>query len=147
MGFVIRLRPDGGVPEWLKGADCKSVGVAYAGSNPASPTNKFTSTSHQHLPLVDGTQWRQFELNSTHQTANFGLFLGRSMTTFLKSHETPLPGPGYRALGSPPTGCASPYLSWPTTWETSCAVSRSRVMCLTGRSPVCNSSSSRSGTR
>ena len=29
----------GGVPEWLKGADCKSVGVAYAGSNPASPTS------------------------------------------------------------------------------------------------------------
>ena len=29
---------DGGVPEWLKGADCKSVGDAYAGSNPASST-------------------------------------------------------------------------------------------------------------
>ena len=28
----------GGVPEWLKGADCKSVGVAYVGSNPTSPT-------------------------------------------------------------------------------------------------------------
>ena len=26
------------MPEWLKGADCKSVGAAYAGSNPASPT-------------------------------------------------------------------------------------------------------------
>ena len=26
----------GGVPEWLKGEDCKSVGVAYAGSNPAA---------------------------------------------------------------------------------------------------------------
>ena len=28
----------GGVPEWLKGADCKSVGAAYPGSNPGSPT-------------------------------------------------------------------------------------------------------------
>ena len=28
----------GGVPEWLKGADCKSVGAAYLGSNPSSPT-------------------------------------------------------------------------------------------------------------
>ena len=30
---------DGGsVPEWLMGADCKSAGYAYAGSNPARPT-------------------------------------------------------------------------------------------------------------
>ena len=28
----------GGVPEWLKGADCKSVGSAYIGSNPISST-------------------------------------------------------------------------------------------------------------
>ena len=29
---------DGGsVPEWLMGADCKSAGYAYAGSNPARP--------------------------------------------------------------------------------------------------------------
>lgn len=27
----------GSVPEWLMGADCKSVGYAYAGSNPARP--------------------------------------------------------------------------------------------------------------
>lgn len=31
-------RLPGGVPEWLKGADCKSVGAAYLGSNPSSPT-------------------------------------------------------------------------------------------------------------
>ena len=28
----------GGLPEWLKGADCKSVGYAYIGSNPIAPT-------------------------------------------------------------------------------------------------------------
>ena len=28
----------GGLPEWLKGADCKSVGYAYTGSNPVAPT-------------------------------------------------------------------------------------------------------------
>jgi hypothetical protein len=28
----------GGMPEWLKGTDCKSVGSAYAGSNPAPST-------------------------------------------------------------------------------------------------------------
>ena len=27
----------GGVPEWLKGADCKSVGDAFGGSNPPPP--------------------------------------------------------------------------------------------------------------
>ncbi len=26
------------MPEWLKGADCKSAGFAYAGSNPALST-------------------------------------------------------------------------------------------------------------
>ncbi len=26
------------MPEWLMGADCKSAGYAYAGSNPARPT-------------------------------------------------------------------------------------------------------------
>jgi hypothetical protein len=31
--------PAGEVPEWLKGTDCKSVGFAYAGSNPALSTS------------------------------------------------------------------------------------------------------------
>ncbi len=30
----------GGVPEWLKGADCKSVGITFDGSNPSSSTKK-----------------------------------------------------------------------------------------------------------
>ena len=29
---------NGGVPEWLKGADCKSAGDAYRGSNPLPST-------------------------------------------------------------------------------------------------------------
>ena len=28
----------GGMPEWLKGTDCKSVGSAYVGSNPTPST-------------------------------------------------------------------------------------------------------------
>ena len=32
-----RQRNFGGLPEWLKGADCKSVGYAYTGSNPVAP--------------------------------------------------------------------------------------------------------------
>jgi hypothetical protein len=39
----------GEVPEWLKGTDCKSVGFAYAGSNPALSTIP---------PLDDGTEFQ-----------------------------------------------------------------------------------------
>src|SRR3954469_13002455 len=31
-------RPQGSVPEWPKGADCKSAGTAFGGSNPPRPT-------------------------------------------------------------------------------------------------------------
>ena len=31
-------RQTGEVPEWLKGTDCKSVGLAYVGSNPTLST-------------------------------------------------------------------------------------------------------------
>ena len=30
----------GSMPEWLKGADCKSAGYAYVGSNPTRPIKK-----------------------------------------------------------------------------------------------------------
>ena len=33
----------GEIPEWTKGADCKSAGTAYAGSNPARPIPPSTS--------------------------------------------------------------------------------------------------------
>ena len=36
--FYNVLKRLGGVPEWLKGADCKSAGYAYVGSNPTSST-------------------------------------------------------------------------------------------------------------
>jgi hypothetical protein len=35
----------GSVPEWLMGADCKSAGYAYAGSNPARPIHEMVSGS------------------------------------------------------------------------------------------------------
>src|SRR5659263_632224 len=37
--------------------------------------------------------------------------------------STPLPGQGYRALGFPPTVCATPCSCWPTTSGTSCVAS------------------------
>ncbi len=33
-------RFNGGIPEWPKGADCKSVSCAFGGSNPPSPTRR-----------------------------------------------------------------------------------------------------------
>ena len=35
----------GGVPEWPKGADCKSVASRFGGSNPPSSTKKATDLS------------------------------------------------------------------------------------------------------
>ena len=38
----------GRVPEWPNGADCKSVGNAFGGSNPSSPTlQKFNSSDRR----------------------------------------------------------------------------------------------------
>ena len=31
----------GGIPKRSNGADCKSVGIAFVGSNPAPPTDRF----------------------------------------------------------------------------------------------------------
>ena len=43
----------GEVPEWLKGTDCKSVGSAYAGSNPAlSTTAGPRSVPHDREPRI-----------------------------------------------------------------------------------------------
>lgn len=36
--FFDRSNYRGGMPEWLKGADCKSVANGYVGSNPTLPT-------------------------------------------------------------------------------------------------------------
>ena len=33
----------GSVPEWPKGADCKSVALRFGGSNPPAPTKKSTT--------------------------------------------------------------------------------------------------------
>ena len=42
------LKNYGWIPEWPKGADCKSVGNAFEGSNPSpsTPTTKFALYAH-----------------------------------------------------------------------------------------------------
>ena len=43
IGFLkILYFHNGWIPEWPKGADCKSVGTAFEGSNP-SPSSEFSS--------------------------------------------------------------------------------------------------------
>ena len=46
----------GGVPEWPKGADCKSAGFAYGGSNPPAPTRRICPCSSvvEHLHGKEG---------------------------------------------------------------------------------------------
>src|SRR3954454_18383821 len=42
-----RSRRRGGLPEWPKGAVCKTVGIAYAGSNPSPATSSRTAAEQQ----------------------------------------------------------------------------------------------------
>ena len=56
--IILNCQERGGIPEWPKGADCKSVGNAFEGSNPspsisrydswnrATPTTKFALHAH-----------------------------------------------------------------------------------------------------
>src|SRR3954447_26313806 len=46
--YAAPVRPRGGLPEWPMGADCKSVGLAYEGSNP-SPATPGTKAPDQVL--------------------------------------------------------------------------------------------------
>jgi hypothetical protein len=53
---VLRLTivEDGSMPEWLMGADCKSAGYAYAGSNPARPIHACPCSSAVEHTLGKG---------------------------------------------------------------------------------------------
>ena len=42
--LLIYFKTGGGVPEWPKGADCKSVSSAFGGSNPPPSTIEKTGT-------------------------------------------------------------------------------------------------------
>jgi hypothetical protein len=48
----------GSVPEWPKGADCKSAGIAYGGSNPPRPTFVMARASRTSRALI-GVSGRQ----------------------------------------------------------------------------------------
>ena len=44
------LRVQGGLPEWPKGADCKSAAECFGGSNPSSATSRSVGTSFTGVP-------------------------------------------------------------------------------------------------
>ena len=47
---------NGSVPEWPKGADCKSVVSDFGGPNPPAPTNKKTLSQDKVFLLVEVAQ-------------------------------------------------------------------------------------------
>ena len=48
---------NGSVPEWPKGADCKSVDNVYGGSNPPAPTKKPRIERCEAFVLFRGVAW------------------------------------------------------------------------------------------
>ena len=43
--FAIAFEKQGWLPEWPNGADCKSAGDAFGGSNPSPPTSNCGNSS------------------------------------------------------------------------------------------------------
>ena len=57
----------GGIPEWPKGADCKSVSCAFGGSNPPSPTrNKRIESVIASYNLIIVAGWSSLEARRAH---------------------------------------------------------------------------------
>ena len=68
----------GGIPEWPKGADCKSVVTDFGGPNPPSPTNK------------KGTFVYQKFLFCLSKPQAWHIIAARSVVYIIKGGETPL---------------------------------------------------------
>ena len=56
------LLNDGGLPEWPKGADCKSAGYAFDGSNP-SPSTKHTHRNETDAGVAQLVERQPSKLN------------------------------------------------------------------------------------
>src|SRR3954469_8476134 len=53
--YAAPVPPHGGLPEWPKGADCKSVGSAYEGSNPSPATPRYDGP--RPVPVGGPRRW------------------------------------------------------------------------------------------
>ena len=60
----------GKIPEWPKGADCKSVGTAFGGSNPPLPTKKKASKFRCFLFLCE-REWMKNRCKATVRTVAY----------------------------------------------------------------------------
>ena len=54
----------GGIPEWLKGADCKSASSAFGGSNPPPTTIFDKSFAGIHFPANKNTLFQNIRFDS-----------------------------------------------------------------------------------
>ena len=68
----------GWVPEWPKGADCKSVSSAFGGSNPPSPTlpehlDAQERMRRRHLTCVACTALSECESKTKHELSSRAL--------------------------------------------------------------------------
>ena len=68
------------MPEWLKGADCKSAGSAYVGSNPTRPNRNFNKCFTQMGCL--GLEPRTYRLKAEYSTIELAT-LRSILTDFL----------------------------------------------------------------
>ena len=59
--FAIAFEKQGWLPEWPNGADCKSAGYAFGGSNPSPPTSLISGNSSVDRALAFQAGGRGFE--------------------------------------------------------------------------------------
>jgi hypothetical protein len=88
LGLFLRCRPAsaayGRLPEWPKGAVCKTVGSAYVGSNP-TPATRFRSSEPVTLDCVTGFVRAK---GAVHQTVGCGLWAMRGPDPAVCSRRT-----------------------------------------------------------
>ena len=51
------------MPEWLKGADCKSAGFAYVGSNPTRPISNYLLKLFEKIVILKKKNWVAWDSN------------------------------------------------------------------------------------
>ena len=84
----------GKIPEWPKGADCKSVGTAFGGSNPPLPTKKESI----EIPMLSFLVGRVYSARFTPRGALRLNHLFRCWTLRYKFHKVTLPGDCHATL-------------------------------------------------
>ena len=61
----------GWIPEWPKGADCKSVGTAFEGSNPSPPIQYISFFMGEYI-IINNAGWSSLEARRAHNPKVIG---------------------------------------------------------------------------